>query len=220
MNIEQDKLPNSSPPMETPDGETSSTTVNDKLGGSIQPGQVYWITGLSGSGKSTIGQQLHYRLRKNDVPVVFLDGDNLRQVFGGDLGHSVADRRLVCMRNARICKLLSDQGIHVICATICLLDEVQNWSRENIPFYREILLQAPMEVLSSRKDIYRRAARGEACNVVGVDLPANFPKAPHIVIENDGRNTPCEVVDLLISELSLTCPPSRPPVGGKASGRT
>ena len=76
-------------------------------------------------------------------------------------------------------------------------------NRENIPFYREILLQAPMEVLSSRKDIYRRATRGEVTNVVGVDLPANFPKDPHCTVENDGSCTPSEVVDFLISELSL-----------------
>ena len=203
MSPERDKPTNSSLATENPDRVTPSTMVKERLGSNIQPGRVYWITGLSGAGKSTIGQELQRRLRENEQSVLFLDGDNLRQAFGADLGHSAADRRFVCMRNARICKMLSDQGIQVICATICLLNEVQNWNRENIPFYCEILLQAPMEVLSSRKDIYRRATRGEVTNVVGVDLPANFPKDPHCTVKNDGSFTPGEVVDFLISELSL-----------------
>ena len=203
MSPERDKSPNSSLTTENPDRATPSTMVKDRLVNNIQPERVYWITGLSGSGKTTIGQELQRRLRKNEQSVLFLDGDNLRKAFSAGLGYSAADRRSVCMRNARICKMLSDQGTQVICATICLLNEVQNWNRENIPFYREILLQAPMEVLSSRKDIYRRATRGEVTNVVGVDLPANFPKDPHCTVENDGSYTPSEVVDFLISELSL-----------------
>ena len=102
------------------------------------PGRVFWITGLSGAGKTTLGQELRSRLRASGRPVAFLDGDALRTAIAEDLGHSAGNRRQSAMRNARLCRLLAEQGSDVICATISLFHEVQRWNRENIPDYREI----------------------------------------------------------------------------------
>ncbi len=149
---------------------------------------MYWITGLSGAGKTTVGRELVKRLHAAGRPVIFLDGDALRAAIAEDLGHTAANRRRSAMRNARLCHLLAAQGTDVVCATISLLHEVQRWNRENIPGYREIYLQVPMEELRRRdsKGIYARAECGDARDVVGLDVPAEAPEAPDLVLDNYG----------------------------------
>lgn len=73
-------------------------------------GQVYWITGLSGAGKTTIGKIFYEKLRRKYANTVFLDGDMLREVFGNDLGYSDADRRKCAMRYSNLCNLLQKPG--------------------------------------------------------------------------------------------------------------
>ena len=102
----------------------------------VKAGSVFWFTGLSGAGKTTIGRLFFGLLRERNPAVVFLDGDILREVFGNDLGHSREERLKSAMRNSRLCKMLSDQGIDVVCATISLFRECQEWNRAHIPGYQ------------------------------------------------------------------------------------
>src|ERR1700675_1668824 len=136
----------------------------------VSPGRVFWITGLSGAGKTTLGLELSSRLRAAGRRVTFLDGDALRSVIAEDLGHSLDDRRRSAMRNARLCRLLAEQGVDVVCATISLFHEVQRWNRKNITGYREIYLRVPMDELRRRdtKGIYARAENGNGRDVVGL----------------------------------------------------
>src|ERR1700691_1705860 len=164
------------------------------------PGRVFWITGLSGAGKTTLGRELTSRLRAAGRPVTFLDGDALRSVIAEDLGHSAEDRRRSAMRNARLCRLLAEQGVDVVCATISLFHEVQRWNRKNIPGYREIYLRVPIDGLRRRdsKGIYAGAHRGDARNVVGLDLPAEPPEAPDLVLDNYGALDVATAVDRIL----------------------
>ena len=152
-------------------------------------GRVFWITGLSGSGKTSVGGELWRRLRASGRPVIFLDGDALRAAIAEDLGHSADNRRLSAMRNARLCRLLASQGADVVCATISMFHEVQRWNRENISGYREIYLRVPLDELRRRdsKGIYAAGQRGDAQDIVGVDVPAEFPEAPDLVLDNYGE---------------------------------
>jgi len=111
----------------------------------VAPGRVFWITGLSGAGKTSLGRELSSRLRAAGRPVIFLDGDALRNAIAEDLDHTAASRRKSAMRNARMCRMLAEQGADVVCATISLFHEVQRWNRENIPGYREVYLRVPIE---------------------------------------------------------------------------
>lgn len=166
-------------------------------------GKVYWITGLSGSGKSTIGNQLLDRLKKKKSEVVLLDGDQLRSVFGNDLGYSVDDRKKSSYRNAGLCKMLSDQGIDVICCTISMFHEVRSWNRENIDDYVEIYLDVSIEVLISRdqKKLYSGALNGDIENVMGINMPYEAPLHPDFVIINDGTTSIENILENILREI-------------------
>ena len=152
--------------------------------------RVYWLTGLSGAGKTTIGKLLYQKLRAQQDNVVFLDGDQLRQVFGDDLGYTPEQRLKSAMRNARLCKLLFDQGLDVVCCTISMFDSVRDWNRTHIPGYCEIYVKASMETLRRRdqKGLY---SQGEI-DVAGVHFAIEEPKAPDLILCNDGEKTPEE----------------------------
>jgi glutamine kinase len=181
------------------------------------PGCVYWITGLSGAGKTTIGRKLWSRLRDSGRPAIFLDGDILRGVVAEDLGHGAEHRRVSAMRNGRICRMLSDQGTDVVCATISLFHEVQCWNRENIADYREIYLKVPLDELERRdaKGIYAGARRGEITNVVGIDVVAEEPVTPDLVIENHAALCAEAAVELIWN--ALVCGERCPQAGDDAA---
>lgn len=166
---------------------------------------VYWLTGLSGAGKTTIGTLFFQHLKTIKPNVVYLDGDVLREIFGGTHGHTLQERKQLAMRYSRLCKMLSEQGIDVVCATISLFHEVQEWNRQHIPGYKEVYIKVPIEVLTQRdqKQLYSRALRGEIKDVMGIDAAVEAPKNPDIVLENDGTRSVDEMVNNLITRLIL-----------------
>lgn len=166
-------------------------------------GRVFWVTGLAGAGKTTIGRLLYEKLRREEKNTIFLDGDILRDVFRNMGGFSTKDRKIYASAYGRLCKMLSDQGMNVVCCTVSMFDEVRDWNRSSIPLYREIFLDVPLAVLKKRdqKRLYSKSARGEVKDVVGMDLNLEFPRNPDIRIENDGSLSPEEVVNMIWSAL-------------------
>ncbi len=185
------------------------------IGRGDRSGRVFWITGLSGAGKTTIGQKLTSLLRNAERNVVFLDGDELRSIVSDDLGYTDEQRRRSAMRNARICQLLARQGLDVVCATISLFHDVQRWNRENIRDYAEIYLRVPLDELQRRdvKGIYAKARAGGTTSVVGIDLPPEVPEAPDLVLDNHGTLTIEAAVDLIWRRLVCREPQATP--GGR-----
>ena len=164
-------------------------------------GTVYWITGLSGAGKTTIGNRLYYELKQENDNVVLLDGDILKNIVGDELGYSENDRRKRAFRYARICKTLADQDIIVICCTIAMYDEVREWNRKNNKAYVEVFLDVPMDILIERnqKGLYSQYQDGKITNVAGIDVQVEFPKTPDLVIKNDGSINIKACVDQILS---------------------
>lgn len=164
----------------------------------MEKGSVYFFTGLSGAGKTTIGSLFHRRLKATKPNVVLLDGDEIRVAFGEDVGYTQAERLRWAGRIFRVCRLLAGQGIDVVVCSIAMYESVRQWNRENIPNYKEIYIKVSKDTLMRRnqKGLYTGGK-----NVVGIDLPFDEPQAPDIVLPNDGERTPLELVEQLEREL-------------------
>ena len=156
---------------------------------------VYWITGLSGAGKSTIGFNFYQRMLSRGVNVVFLDGDELRLIMGGEDGYDTDSRKKLAFRYSRLCKLLSDQGVNVVIATISMFNDVQDWNRMNITNYVEIYIKVPLDILIKRdqKNLYSSNRK----NVAGYSSQYEKPNNPDVILINDGSNLPKKVTDRL-----------------------
>ena len=152
--------------------------------------KLVWITGLSGSGKTTIGKEVYKEFKKTYSNTVFLDGDSFRKILGNDLGHNQKDRLSNAMRISRMCKFLTSQDINVICATMSLFKEAHDYNRANNKDYFEIFIDVPMEELIKRdpKGLYKKALANEETEVVGVNLPFDKPQNFDLRLDNTKKD--------------------------------
>jgi len=155
-------------------------------------GTVYFFTGLSGAGKSTIGGLFHKRLKDRKPNVVLIDGDEFRRTLCSDLGYSNEDRLESAYRGFGLSRMLADQGIDVVNCGIAMFSEIRAWNWENIENYKEIYIKVSKETLIARN---QKGLYSAGKNVVGIDLPFDEPTSPDIVIENEGLETPEEIVE-------------------------
>ena len=167
-----------------------------------------WITGLSGSGKTTLAAKICEILRNSGEMVVYLDGDQLREVFGVvdnfKINHGREARLSLAMQYAHLCQVIAEQGVTLVIATISMFKEVHKWNRDNLPNYFEVFLKVPIEELNNRdpKGIYLRYERGELSDVAGLDLEVDEPSSPDLLLEfNNKKNTVEEMTDIVISKL-------------------
>ncbi len=173
-------------------------------------GDVLWITGLSGAGKSMLAHEVVARFLAEGRAVVLLDGDELREVFGATTAnvnnHGRQGRLALAKQYAQLCRVISSQGLTVVIATISLFREVHSWNRENLPGYFEVYLKVPVEELRRRdpKGIYRRVDAGELANVAGLDLPIDEPEAADWAPEFASGQTVSTLADKLIAILKTT----------------
>lgn len=145
---------------------------------------VIWLTGLAGSGKSTIGRTLYENLKNTYNNIVYLDGDELRDLLG-HYGYDKQGRIDMAIKRSQFAKFLNDQGMIVIVTTISMFDEIYKYNRENLKNYFEIYIKCDMQELIKRdqKRLYTKALNGEIKNVVGIDIKYDEPKA-HLMLDN------------------------------------
>ncbi|MBC6401476.1 MAG: adenylyl-sulfate kinase [Ekhidna sp.] len=159
--------------------------------------------GKSGSGKSTIANSLATILKETHSNVLVIDGDELRSAIAPDLGFTYEDREQSEERRSKLMKVISDQGIHVICAGLSNYPQWREWCRDNVKDYFEIYLKVPQSILEDRdaKGIYERFRNGEINNVIGLDIPFVEPSNPDITISNDGSREPRVISESILSNL-------------------
>lgn len=166
----------------------------------MQKGTVYFFTGLSGAGKTTLGGEFYHRLKTRNNATVLLDGDQTKPILEEEIvDYSTEGRLRGARRLFHMCKMLSDQGIDVVCCSISMYNEIRAWNRTNIENYCEIYVKVKMETLYSRdqKGLYSSGTP----QVVGIDLPWDEPQTPDYTIENDGDRTPKEIIARLEAAL-------------------
>ena len=169
-----------------------------------QKGGVYWMTGLSGSGKSTIALGLEKALVSREYHAVVLDGDNIRNGINSDLSFSVEDRKENIRRIAEITKLFCNTGFITITSFISPTREIRDYAKSIIgedDFY-EIYINTPLEICEQRdvKGLYKKARSGEIINFTGIDSPYEAPENPYLEIKTAGL-TVDESVELVLKNI-------------------
>jgi bifunctional enzyme CysN/CysC len=146
--------------------------------------RVLWFTGLSGSGKSTIANEVEKQLFVMNRHTFLLDGDNIRHGLNRDLGFTEADRIENIRRVGEVAKLMADAGLIVLTAFISPFRAERQMVREMLPEgeFIEIFVDTPLEVAEGRdvKGLYKKARSGQLKNFTGVDSPYEPPESPEI----------------------------------------
>jgi len=149
-----------------------------------QQGKVFWFTGLSGSGKSTIAAAFERKLFDQGYFVKVLDGDNIRSRINSDLGFTIEDRTENIRRISEVAKLFVDSGIIVLCSFVSPTHQIRNQAKEIIgqkDFY-EVFVDTPLEICEKRdvKGLYKKARAGEIKGFTGIDSPFEPPNNPDV----------------------------------------
>ncbi|THH40422.1 adenylyl-sulfate kinase [Neolewinella litorea] len=169
-------------------------------------GAVVWLTGLSGSGKSTIAAAAERKLFERGVLVRVLDGDNVRDGLNGNLGFSLEDRAENTRRVAEVAKLFADTGAVVLCSFVSPTREMRATVADIVgnDDFLEVYVNAPLEVCEQRdvKGLYAKARAGEIKNFTGIDSPYEAPENPFLELRT-ANLTVEEAADELIEALPL-----------------
>lgn len=160
-------------------------------------GRVYWITGLPGSGKTTLGMALYYKLKETHDNVLILDGDILKEFVSDTVGYSPDDRIQRARKYSNICKILSDQGIWVVICTVAMFDEIRDWNRKNINGYIEIYLDVNREILERRN---KKGLFSDANQSADWWLNYQLPKCPDVRLYSNQIDLDCvnDVVERVV----------------------
>jgi bifunctional enzyme CysN/CysC len=169
-----------------------------------QTPRVLWFTGLSGSGKSTIANEVEKQLFLMNRHTFLLDGDNVRHGLNRDLGFTETDRIENIRRVGEVAKLMADAGLIVLTAFISPFRAERQMVRGMLPpgEFIEIFVDTPLEVAEARdvKGLYKKARSGDLKNFTGIDSPYEAPEKPEIRV-NTVDMTPEEAAEHIIRQI-------------------
>ncbi len=169
-----------------------------------QKAKVLWFTGLSGSGKSTIANEVEKSLALMNRHTFLLDGDNVRHGLNKDLGFTETDRIENIRRVGEVAKLMADAGLIVLTAFISPFRAERDMIRSMLPEgeFVEIFVDTPLDVAEARdvKGLYKKARAGSLKNFTGIDSPYEAPESPEIRV-NTVEMTPAEAAEYIIRQI-------------------
>ena len=162
-------------------------------------GILFWITGLSGSGKSTIAKKIKSRIIKKYGPTIVINGDNLRKIFKL-FKYSKKERLKNGLNFGNFCKFLTDQKLNVIFAVVGMFDKIRNNNKNKIKNYIEIYIKSDLKkiIKAGKKNLYKQK---NIKNLIGKDIKPEFPKKPHIVVTNNFKKDLNELSNLLLNKI-------------------
>jgi len=195
-------------------GEQASTrqkmTARERARRNGRPGAVIWLTGLSGSGKSTIATELEWQLVANGIPAYLLDGDNVRHGLCKDLSFSEADRHENIRRIGEIARLFAETGLVCIVAFISPFRSDRAAARELMPpgQFLEVFINAPLDICEQRdpKGLYAKARAGKIPEFTGLTSPYEKPDNPEMELRTDqlsAGDCVCRILALLEARLFI-----------------
>lgn len=165
-------------------------------------GLVVWLTGLSGSGKTTVARTVEDALKSMNRCVVVLDGDEIRRHLSSDLGFSRKDRELNVERVANLSHILSRSGIITIVALISPFRNSREYARKIVGDFVEVWVKCSLETCKKRdpKGLYAKVKMGEITNFTGIDQDYEIPLNPEITLDTD-RETLQQCSQKIMQEL-------------------
>jgi len=172
---------------------------NDKENLLKQKATCLWLTGLSGSGKTTIAKGLEKKLHNEGYMTQLLDGDNVRTGLCNNLSFSIKDRQENIRRIAELNKLFLEAGVITISCFVSPTIEIREMAKGIIGSdFQEVFINTPLEVCESRdvKGLYAKARKGEIKNFTGIDSPFEAPLNPNIELKTENQSIESSVEDL------------------------
>ena len=173
-----------------------------------QQPMLIWLSGLSGSGKSTIANELEKKLYNNGFLSYLLDGDNIRVGLNNDLGLTDEGRKENIRRIAEVSRLMIDAGLIVITAFISPFEEERALAKSLVleDNYFLVHVDCTVEKCEERdvKGLYKKARSGEIKNFTGIDSPYEIPKNPNLIVDTENESieqSMLKVYDAIINKI-------------------
>jgi adenylylsulfate kinase len=170
-----------------------------------QKAKVFWLTGLSGSGKSTIAKVVEKVLHEKGFITQLLDGDNIRAGINNNLGFSDADRKENIRRIAEVSKLFLNCGVITINCFVSPTKEIREQARKIIgeDNFVEVFVDTPLSICESRdtKGLYAKARKGEIKDFTGISAPFEVPVSAAIILKTENKTieeSASELVDYIL----------------------
>ena len=160
---------------------------------------MFWVTGLSGSGKTTISKKMQNDIQKIYGPTLLISGDDIREIFDFK-DYSAAKRLPLVMKYCKFAKFITNQNVNLIFAVVGMMDKIRNWNKKNITNYLEIYIKSDLKkiIKFKKKKIYHEKGVGD---IVGLSIKPEFPRNPDIIVNNNLKTDIKSLAKQLINKI-------------------
>jgi adenylylsulfate kinase-like enzyme len=163
-------------------------------------GILFWITGLSGAGKTMLGKKIKKDISKIYGPTLMISGDDIREIFNLK-GYEYKERLIILRKYTKFAKFITNQKINIILAVVGMVEEPRKWNRSNIENYVEIYIKCKVRdiINLNKKKFYHKKKPGK---IIGIDIKPEFPKKPDIIIKNNFNESGDKLANNLLKKIN------------------